>query len=110
MVNFIEWLVGQLRRPSHPSRSVPLAASVLAALLRERGARMLFLRTGGLLLLVPLLRAANTPATSQLLYELTLCVWLLSFNSQAGEPLSRAGAWVAFSNDQAGKLLSRAAM
>lgn len=45
--SFIDWLIAQLKRPSHPAKSVPLAASCLSALLKERGSRQLFFRAGG---------------------------------------------------------------
>jgi len=34
--SFVEWLIGQLRRPSNPNKSVPIVTSVLAVLLKER--------------------------------------------------------------------------
>jgi hypothetical protein len=57
-----------------------------------RGARLLFLRSGGVGLLPPLLRASNNPSNSQLLYELALCVWQLSFHKEAADALGAAGA------------------
>eukprot|EP00798_Chlamydomonas_sp_ICE-L_P029127 gene29127-32345_t len=92
ITTFIEWLCSQLRRPSNPSRSVPTAAAVLSALLKERGCRQLFLRTsGGLQLLPPFLKSFNSPTYSQLLYELCMCVWQMTFIKQAAESLGQAG-------------------
>eukprot|EP00199_Chlamydomonas_sp_CCMP681_P000500 CAMPEP_0119101222 /NCGR_PEP_ID=MMETSP1180-20130426/332_1 /TAXON_ID=3052 ORGANISM="Chlamydomonas cf sp, Strain CCMP681" /NCGR_SAMPLE_ID=MMETSP1180 /ASSEMBLY_ACC=CAM_ASM_000741 /LENGTH=464 /DNA_ID=CAMNT_0007085307 /DNA_START=21 /DNA_END=1415 /DNA_ORIENTATION=+ len=88
---FIDWLVGQLKRPFNPTKSVPVSVSVLAVLLKERGCRQLFLRAGGATLLPPLLKASNSPSNSQLLYELCLCVWQLTFMQAAAEALGTAG-------------------
>lgn len=82
---FVEWLVGQLRRPSNDAKAVPTATSCLAALLKERGVRALFLRAGGVQSLPPLLKSANTPTNSQLLYELCLCVWQMTYVAGAAE-------------------------
>lgn len=90
--SFIDWLCSQLRRPSNPARSVPTAASTLSALLKERGCRQLLLRTaGGLQLLPPFLKSFNSPTYSQLLYELCLCVWQMTFIRQAAEILGQSG-------------------
>jgi V-type H+-transporting ATPase subunit H len=90
---FLDWCCGQLRRPSNPSRSVPCAARALSLLLRDRAARAAFARAGGPALLCPLLRAASSsPAESQLLYELCLCLWQLSYCRAAAEASVAAGA------------------
>uniref|UniRef100_A0A7S3RAK0 V-type proton ATPase subunit H n=1 Tax=Dunaliella tertiolecta TaxID=3047 RepID=A0A7S3RAK0_DUNTE len=89
--SFIEWLIGQLRRPSNPNKSVPTVTSILSVLLRERGARLMFLRSGGIGMLPPLLRALNSPTNSQLLYELVMCVWQLTFHKEAALALGGAG-------------------
>lgn len=46
LVSFINWLCGQLRRPSNPQCSVPAAVSALGSLLKEAPVRELFTRTG----------------------------------------------------------------
>jgi hypothetical protein len=89
---FVDWLIGQLKRPSNPSKSIPTATSVLALLLKERGTRQLFLRAGGVQLLAPLLKSSNSPSNSQLLYELCLCAWQMSFVHAAAEAMGKAGA------------------
>lgn len=89
--SFIDWLCGQLRRPSNPTKGIPTATSALAALLQERGARQLFLRAGGVMLLAPLLKTANTPTSSQLLYELCLCVWQMTYVKAAADQMAPAG-------------------
>jgi V-type H+-transporting ATPase subunit H len=88
---FVDWLIGQLKRPSNPSKSIPTATSVLALLLKERGTRQLFLRAGGVQLLAPLLKSSNSPSNSQLLYELCLCAWQMSFVHAAAEAMGKAG-------------------
>ncbi|KAG1680806.1 hypothetical protein FOA52_008139 [Chlamydomonas sp. UWO 241] len=88
---FVDWLVAQLRRPSNPARSVPVATSCLSSLLKERGSRTLFFRASGVQLLPPLLKASNVPANTQLLYELSLCAWQMTFVSEAAEMMGRSG-------------------
>ena len=87
------------RRPSQPSRSVPVAVHCLAKLLREAPARALFTRASGASLLAPLLRsaapsgsagaaqAAQAPS-SQLLYEAGLCAWQLTFYPPAAQAMA----------------------
>jgi V-type H+-transporting ATPase subunit H len=87
----VDWLCGQLRRPTNPTKSVPCAAAALATALREKSARVLFTRGGGVQLLSPLLRSCNTPANSQLLYEICLCLWQLSYHKPAAEAMAGSG-------------------
>ncbi|EIE21667.1 vacuolar ATP synthase subunit H [Coccomyxa subellipsoidea C-169] len=98
LVTFVDWLTSQLRRPSHPGRSVPLAVGCLARLLREPAARALFTRASGASLLAPLLRGAagagsssgQPPPSAQLLYEAGLCVWQLTFYAPASQAMASA--------------------
>ncbi|GMH37353.1 hypothetical protein BSKO_05226 [Bryopsis sp. KO-2023] len=78
---FMDWLTSQLRRPTNATKSIPTAVFCLASLLRERGVRKLFHRAGGISLLAPILRSGVQAQSLniQLLYEATLCVWLLSY-------------------------------
>ena len=83
------------RRPSQPSRSVPVAVQCLARLLREAPARALYTRASGPSLLAPLLRSATSgsgaaqPAPShQLLYEAGLCAWQLTFYHPAAQAMA----------------------
>ncbi|XP_074321186.1 V-type proton ATPase subunit H [Silene latifolia] len=96
----IEWLCAQLKKPSHPSRSVPTAVSCLATLLKEPLVRSSFVQMDGVKLLIPLIvpvsnqsAAALTSSQSsqpsmQLLYETCLCIWLLSYYDPAVEYLA----------------------
>lgn len=79
---FVDWLSGQLRRPTDPARSTPAAVSALSRLLREQPVRQHFLRAGGVQQLAPLLRP---PTSMQLQYEVGLCLWQLSFLKEAGQ-------------------------
>ncbi|BDA44912.1 V-type proton ATPase subunit H [Coccomyxa sp. Obi] len=96
LVTFVDWLTSQLRRPSHPGRSVPLAVGCLARMLREPAARALFTRASGASLLAPLLRggagssSAQPPPSHQLLYEAGLCVWQLTFYPPALQAMAGA--------------------
>ncbi|CAK0784291.1 hypothetical protein CVIRNUC_007495 [Coccomyxa viridis] len=95
LVTFIDWLTSQLRRPSQPSRSVPIAVQCLARLLREAPARALFTRASGASLLAPLLRSATSGSggqpvapSHQLLYEAGLCAWQLTFYKPAAQAMA----------------------
>lgn len=90
---FTDWLVGQLKRPSNPAKSVAVATSMLAVLLKERGCRQLLVKAGGVQPLLAQLKISNSPANSQLLYELCLCIWQLTFMQQAAEALGTAGRY-----------------
>jgi V-type H+-transporting ATPase subunit H len=122
-VSLVDWLCSQLRRyqvaPSSGSggasggsssssssapavpRQVVSAMSALAVLLREKRVRAIFTQAGGVGLLAPLLRAAAGPTSSQLAYEICLCLWQLSFYEPAVAAMGAAGgcarAWFWFS-------------
>ena len=93
VVQFVEWIMGQLRRPTSPTRSTPAAIHALAGLLRERGTRKLFHKEGGVTLLSPLLRAAaqGEVLDIQLLYETVLSVWLLSYLPECQKTIQDCG-------------------
>ncbi|KAK9692234.1 hypothetical protein RND81_09G250500 [Saponaria officinalis] len=96
----IDWLCSQLKKPSHPTRSVPTAVSCLATLLKEPLVRSSFVQVDGVKLLIPLItpvsNQSSTALTSsqpnqpsmQLLYETCLCIWLLSYYEPAVEYLA----------------------
>jgi len=84
----VEWLCNQLRRPSHPSRGIPTAVSSLATLLREPLVRSLFVKADGMKLLTPLISPASAQQYVQLLYETSLCIWLLSYYDAAVDALA----------------------
>ncbi|KAL3650090.1 hypothetical protein CASFOL_006493 [Castilleja foliolosa] len=84
----VEWLCGQLKNPSHPSRGIPSAINCLATLLKEPVVRSSFVEADGVKLLVPLISPASTQQSIQLLYETCLCVWLLSYYEPAIEYLA----------------------
>ncbi|MEW5299224.1 MAG: hypothetical protein WDW36_002259 [Sanguina aurantia] len=89
--SFIDWLVSELRKPSHAPKAVACSTSCLAALLHERGCRALFLRAGGVQVLPGLIRSSNSPSNSQLLYELSLCVWQMTYIHQAAAAMGISG-------------------
>lgn len=84
----VEWLCTQLRNPSHPTQSVPVAVNCLATLLRESSVRASFVQADGVKLLIPLISPASTQQSIQLLYEACLCIWLLSFYDAAVDYLA----------------------
>jgi V-type H+-transporting ATPase subunit H len=93
LISFIGWLTGQLRRPRHEDQSILASIHSLSILLRERPTRALFIRSGGLRLLPPLVAMPLDGAqlNIQLLYEATLCTWQLSFERTAAEALAVPG-------------------
>lgn len=92
--SFVDWLVSELRKPSHAPKAIACATSCLATLLHERGCRALFLRAGGVQVLPGLIKNSNTPSNSQLLYELSLCVWQMTYIQQAAEAMGVSGGRV----------------
>lgn len=90
LTGLVDWLCNQLRQPSHTSRGVATAVSSLATLLREPYVRKLFVMADGVKILAPLITPASSQQYIQLLYEATLCIWLLSFYDAAVEAISSA--------------------
>nr|XP_043639474.1 V-type proton ATPase subunit H [Erigeron canadensis] len=88
----VEWFCLQLKKPSHPSRSIPASVNSLATLLKEPVVRSSFVQADGVKLLVPLIAPASTQQSIQLLYETCLCVWLLSYYEPAIEYLATSRA------------------
>ena len=86
---FLEFLCGQLRRPSHPEKSVPSSVHCLSKVLRQREARAMFLQAQGLHILANLLK--DPESNPQFLYELVLCVWLLSYLPEAVQGMAKLG-------------------
>nr|XP_024394630.1 probable V-type proton ATPase subunit H isoform X2 [Physcomitrium patens] len=86
----LDWLITQLRNPSHPSRGIPTAVSSLATLLRVSKVRAMFVKADGVKLLAPLVTPATNQQYIQLLYEALLCIWLLSFYDGVVESFSTA--------------------
>jgi V-type H+-transporting ATPase subunit H len=85
----VDWLISQLRSPTHPNRGIPTAVGSLATVLRYPKVRSMFITADGIKLLVPLITPATNQQYIQLLYEATLCLWLLSFHDDAVEAFSR---------------------
>jgi V-type H+-transporting ATPase subunit H len=91
VASFLEWTLGQLRQPSHPTRGVATAMHCLAVLLREVPIRAMFCRSPGAMhLLIPLvgMPAPGVQLNIQLLYETVVCVWELSFYRPAIDNLA----------------------
>ncbi|KAG2495580.1 hypothetical protein HYH03_006180 [Edaphochlamys debaryana] len=93
---FLDWLVNQLNSRANLSKNPPTvintSISCLAALLKERSTRQLFLRAGGLQALPEVLkRAKDSPTSSQLLYETCLCVWQMTYLRPAAEVMGSVG-------------------
>jgi hypothetical protein len=51
----------------------------------------MFQRAGGIQLVAPLLRSCNSPSNSQILYEIAMCLWQMSFTRPAAELMATAG-------------------
>lgn len=89
--DLVDWLCNQLRR-GHPTRGIATAVSSLATLLREPYVRKLFVQADGVQFLTPLIAPASSQQNIQLLYEATLCMWLLSFNDAAVDAINATHA------------------
>ncbi len=72
-------------------QSLPPTRHTPTPLEQERGSRQLFSRAGGVQLLPALVKASNTPTNSQLLYELCMCAWQMTFLEPAAEAMAKAG-------------------
>ncbi|CAN4113274.1 unnamed protein product [Withania somnifera] len=92
LAGLVEWLCAQLKKPTHPTRSIPSTINCLSTLLKEPVVRSSFVRADGVKLLVPLISPASTQQSIQLLYETCLCVWLLSYYEPAIEYLATSRA------------------
>ncbi|CAN4084377.1 unnamed protein product [Withania somnifera] len=92
LAGLMEWLCAQLKKPTHPTRSIPSTINCLSTLLKEPAVRSSFVRADGVKLLVPLISPASTQQSIQLLYETCLCVWLLSYYEPAIEYLATSRA------------------
>ena len=90
--SFLEWSLGQLRQPSHPTRAVPIAVHCLAVMLGESPVRGIVFRAGGTFLLTPLVRMPTQGGQLdiQLLYEATVCLWEISYHKPAADALATA--------------------
>lgn len=89
----IDFLCGQLERPSHDALSVKTACKGLAALLPDPAARAMFLQANGTYKLAQHLKdyatdAADGPVDIQMLYEGGLCLWLMTYEPTATAALS----------------------
>ena len=89
ILSFIDWICGQLRKPSEKQPESVIHA--LAVLLYERGVRPAVLKAGCVPLIVKQLKLSNS-SSFQMLYEAGLCVYLLSFLPSACEELKSSGA------------------
>ncbi|XP_073525819.1 LOW QUALITY PROTEIN: uncharacterized protein [Phyllobates terribilis] len=86
----VDWLCAQLRKPTHPSRAIPVSISCLAAILKEPVVRSCFVQADGVKLLIPFINPASTQQSIQLLYETCLSIWLLSFYEPAIDYMAMA--------------------
>ena len=81
---FVQWLCDQLAASrGGAAPGVRAAVPALTILLRREDARALFGRHGGVGYLTKLLKAQGAAANAQLLYELSFCLWTLSFCASA---------------------------
>jgi hypothetical protein len=82
MDQFVVWICEQLRayQKKQDSSSLRSTMTSLTVLLSSEEAKLTFYKHGGLKLLAPYVQSAPGKAT-QLLYESTLCLWLLSMSS-----------------------------
>ncbi|KAH7298176.1 hypothetical protein KP509_25G030600 [Ceratopteris richardii] len=90
--SLVDWICDQLKTPSHPTRGIATAVSSLAVLLREPHVRQLFVFRDGVQFITPLISPASSQQYIQLLYEATLCLWLLSFNDAAVDAIGSTHA------------------
>lgn len=77
----------QLKKPSHPSRSIPASVNCLSTLLKEPIVRSSFVQADGVKLLVPLIVPASTQQSIQVILHLWMpassCMTAIIFVFQA---------------------------
>lgn len=90
IVSYVDWICGQLRRPVHSSKSIPAVVHAASIILKDRAIRSTFVRAGGVRLVSPLVSMPKDGAQLhiQLLYDATLCAWLLSFDETIADSLA----------------------
>jgi V-type H+-transporting ATPase subunit H len=91
MASFIDWCLSQLRRPSHPQDGIAVSLHSLSILLREKPARRMVYKVGGVGLIMSFVGSLNTVSMQQSVqvqYESILCVWLLSLYHPNNDQLS----------------------
>ena len=76
-VSKISWELSNSR-----NRSIKVIVSPLALLLKSEPARLVFGQHGGVGYLTKLLKLQGSHANAQLLYELTFCIWTLTFHEE----------------------------
>ena len=76
---FIIWLCEQLSNPAQKIPAMSAAVRALTILLRRNDARPIFGARNGISYLTTLLKSQGSVNNAQLLYELTFCLWALSF-------------------------------
>ena len=79
MESFVGWLCEQLTNSRNNNAAMRAAVAALTILLRREAARILFSQNGGIGYLTKLLKMQGAGANAQLLYELTFCLWTLSY-------------------------------
>lgn len=82
MEEFVNWLCEQLANSQKNNASMRAAVLALTILLRRNEARNLFGQHGGVGYLTKLLKNQGSGANAQLLYEITFCLWTLSFSTE----------------------------
>ena len=89
---FLDFILSQLRRPTNANRSLPVATSALARLLRQPAARVAAARAGAPALLVPVLRKAAASGAPQAAYDASISAWLLALTPAGADGLEGGGA------------------
>ncbi len=80
----VDWICSEIEEGRACNSSVRATVTALTVLLRQRGARLMFIAKGGVTLLNSMLRMQGGDAANmQLLYELCFCLWCLSFEEDA---------------------------
>uniref|UniRef100_A0A7S2SKW2 V-type proton ATPase subunit H n=1 Tax=Rhizochromulina marina TaxID=1034831 RepID=A0A7S2SKW2_9STRA len=88
---FISWACEHLQS-SRQSSEMRTAVTALTILLRRVDSRNEFRRHGGVGHLTRLLKTQGTGANAQLLYEVTFCLWTLSFCDEVQSDFTMHGA------------------
>jgi len=87
----VNWICTSLQSARQTNAITRVAISSLALLLRRGSARPLFGQHGGVGYLTKLLKSHGSGANAQLLYEISFCLWTLSFCQELHEQFMAHG-------------------
>ncbi len=104
----VDWVCSEIEDGRTSDMSARVAVTALTVLLRQSGARVMFIVKGGVMMLNSMLRMQGGDATNtQLRYEICFCLWCLSFEDEALPIFSECGAVATLSQQVSASLTEK---